>query len=1013
MPDSETYRGDGVSTVEDNPALSDSSARGRSMISFVTFFLLLVIGTHPVQVAVDPNVAWVELHLDGVLVGRVDGEPWTIACDFGDRLRPHELVATSFGNQGQQLHSVRQWINMPRPGAEVAVLLERDGMGHPVAAQVNWEALGDDLETKVTATLDGNPVAVEDPHRIVLSDMPRDRAHIFAVRVDFGNGVEASDEIAFGGSHGSEISSELTAVPVVMTDDTEVPPLEQLHGQFSVDGRPARVLGIERSQGQTVIVRDGGIDNPSAAWTDATRRRVVAGKGMFGALNPGDRIRFLSPYAPIPDRNDLRSVLFPLSPWFSQHDIPRLIARLRPPPTKGSIRTVAAAVAVAGLEAVRGNHPRAVVLLLGRSVEDHSTHTPREVRRFLADLNVPLFVWRIGQDEHPNWPEAVYVASYRKLTAAVERVRRTLESQRIVWIEGRHLPQSVRVTDAADAVRLVGGFQDLHPAGEQPRSESVAAGDPPTPLAGIPTFAGEIEVIVVNIEAYVRDRKGRPITDLELEEFQLVVDGVEKPISHFSLESRPRVDSPDIEVPSQSEQPQGSSSTRLVIFVDNDNLTPASRRRALDEAQRFAVENAHPSLEMMVIRRQLGLHVVQPFTNRGEEIVAALESMRADTGGLIAHKALRLRILRDLADCDRYQGQRAERCRDRVRGDAERAASEERLRVLQTIRDLAMAIESLGNLPGRKALVYVSDGLPLIAGLDLVLPVVEPADMSRLRSVLDCSREFGTLVETSLRSGVSLYAVDAAGLEISAGISAEGTVPVTPQDSFEMSSNFDAAILYIAQATGGHAVVNANNLAAELEHLRDDLLSYYSIGFTVPASRRDTPHKVEIKLPGHQDLEIRHRAMVYEKSADTRARQAVMAGLLTGESDNPIEMEVIPGDAIKSSKGVIRIPLRIVVPIANISLTPNEEEGNLRGKLLVFVASEGQDDRRSKIVHQEFAVVLPAGDLPQAIQQTIAIETSVLVASDDVGVSLAVADSASGVVSFRIIPVRPQPHDDK
>ena len=138
------------------------------MISFVTFFLLLVIGTHPAQVAVDSDVAWVEFRLDGVLVGRADGKPWTIDCDFGERLRPHELVATSFGHQGQYLNSVRQWINMPRPGAALGVLLERDGVGFPVAARITWEALGDDLETKVTATLDGNPLAVEDPHRIVL-----------------------------------------------------------------------------------------------------------------------------------------------------------------------------------------------------------------------------------------------------------------------------------------------------------------------------------------------------------------------------------------------------------------------------------------------------------------------------------------------------------------------------------------------------------------------------------------------------------------------------------------------------------------------------------------------------------------------------------------------------------------------------------------------------------------------------------------------------------------------------
>jgi VWFA-related protein len=425
----------------------------------------------------------------------------------------------------------------------------------------------------------------------------------------------------------------------------------------------------------------------------------------------------------------------------------------------------------------------------------------------------------------------------------------------------------------------------------------------------------------------------------------------------------------------------------------------------------FVNDTVGPAVEMMVVKRHLGLKVAQPFTDRGDEVVAALEGIRAETGGLTSHEAQRRLILRQIEECASLRGASAGACLDGVRSMAEGAAHEERLRVLTAIRDLETTVEALGSLQGRKALVYVSNGLPMIAGLDLVLPVVPTTDMSRLRAALDCSREFEALVKTSLRAGVSLYTVDAAGLEVPAGVSAQSSVPTSYETDFEISGNVDSPILYMAQATGGRAVVNTNSIAVELDHLRDDIFSYYSIGFTVPATQRDTPHRVEIRLPRHKDLAIRHRGVIYEKSADTRAREMVMAGLMAGESDNPFDMEVIQGEAIRTSKNVIQIPLRIVVPIANISLSPNEEDRKYEGKLLVFVASKGKNERMSMIAHQEFEIAVRAEDLARAIQQSFALEPSILVASDDVSVSLAVADPSSGFVSYKSFQPRPPARD--
>jgi hypothetical protein len=115
------------------------------------------------------------------------------------------------------------------------------------------------------------------------------------------------------------------------------------------------------------------------------------------------------------------------------------------------------AVAVAGLQASAENHRRAVVLVLGGDVKDSSHYSPEKVRGYLDSVHVPLFVWSLYGPQSPAakaWSGAEDVSTVEKLAQAVTRLRAELESQRIVWLEGRYLPQSISLTPAARDVEL-------------------------------------------------------------------------------------------------------------------------------------------------------------------------------------------------------------------------------------------------------------------------------------------------------------------------------------------------------------------------------------------------------------------------------------------------------------------------------------------------------------------------------------------------------------------------------
>ncbi|MGH9400034.1 MAG: hypothetical protein ACRD00_06680, partial [Thermoanaerobaculia bacterium] len=111
------------------------------------------------------------------------------------------------------------------------------------------------------------------------------------------------------------------------------------------------------------------------------------------------------------------------------------------------------AAAVAGLQAAAAGSRRAVVVVLGGETADVSRHAPPAVRRYLAAIRVPLFVWSLKSPAPASlsaaWGKVEDISSTLKLEAAVARLKAELALQRIVWVQGRHLPQDIVLSEKA------------------------------------------------------------------------------------------------------------------------------------------------------------------------------------------------------------------------------------------------------------------------------------------------------------------------------------------------------------------------------------------------------------------------------------------------------------------------------------------------------------------------------------------------------------------------------------
>jgi hypothetical protein len=438
------------------------------MIAFQTLLLGLVFGVQPVRLMVAPQVKSVEVRLDGTTIGVLAAEPWALHCDFGEFPHPHELVAIARDGSGTEIGRARQWVNMPRPAAEATLLLERGPQpGQVVAARLAWNEVKGTEPKTVAVTLDGKPLTVNDPKRFEIPAVDPKQVHLLSAELVFAEARTARADAAFGGDISEEAQSQLTAIPLVLEPGTKLPALPDLQGWFWEGDAPLRVLGVERAPFDVVIVLDQKVrailareHGERGVDVQYPRRAGQASQLLvFDAAGRNDNRLFFSFGVPelFYGIDGSEHVLFPAySPMeFSTFKFRARLANLMAGPIPLGVQTLADAVASTGAFAAASNRPRAVVLLLAGSARDGSAISPAAARAYLKDMHVPLLVWLLlrGADTD-GWGTAEDVSSGSRMDRAAKRLRDQLGDQRIVWLEGAHLPQRIRLAEGVRGVHL-------------------------------------------------------------------------------------------------------------------------------------------------------------------------------------------------------------------------------------------------------------------------------------------------------------------------------------------------------------------------------------------------------------------------------------------------------------------------------------------------------------------------------------------------------------------------------
>jgi VWFA-related protein len=158
-----------------------------------------------------------------------------------------------------------------------------------------------------------------------------------------------------------------------------------------------------------------------------------------------------------------------------------------------------------------------------------------------------------------------------------------------------------------------------------------------------------------------------------------------------------------------------------------------------------------------------------------------------------------------------------------------------------SLKALNGVVDYATKIPGRKLLVWLSPGWPLLSG-----PRVELSSKNQ-------QGIFRTIVaiSTGLRAaGITLYSIDPSGLADAAGSRVtyyqEFLKGVSKPSQVQAA---DLALQVLAVQSGGRALNSSNDMVSQIESCIADTNAWYTLSFdSPPADGPDEYHKLEVKV---------------------------------------------------------------------------------------------------------------------------------------------------------------------
>jgi VWFA-related protein len=557
------------------------------------------------------------------------------------------------------------------------------------------------------------------------------------------------------------------------------------------------------------------------------------------------------------------------------------------------------------------------------------------------------------------------------------------------------------IAQGADAAKPV-------PAAAQPVAAGPAASDGTLPAQGSGEFFESIDVSVVNVDVYVTDKKGNRIHGLTREDFEILEDKKPMGITNFYAvqEGRPVLTAEELAapplplppgaVPGMPAEVPEDQRLHLVVYIDNFNLHPFSRNKVFGALREFLRSDLTPGDRVMLMTYDREPHVRRPFTSDPMVIASALVELE------------KLNAFATQADQDRRDLlTELDEIKDpNVAISRVRTYAESQFNDLQfSIDSLKNTVSSLAGLPGRKAVLYVSDGLPMMAGQDLFHYVQDKFSSSSSTAVMesltyDASRRIQELVAQANANRISFYTIDAAGLRVSSSVSAENRTGNTSGivDSIH-TSNLQAPLQMMAEETGGKAIFNTNDATKGLLAVAGDFKTYYSLGYSPVHSGDGRYHKIDVRTK-RKDLVVRHREGYRDKTTEAKMSDGVISALFYDAESNSLDIGVQRLPESRRDDGLFTVPLEIRIPIGKLVLVP--AEGVRQARVRIFFAAMDGGGGMSEVQSSIVPITIPEAEVATAVKQVYVYGISLMMRKGPQKLAVGVRDEVGASQSFTV-----------
>lgn len=209
-------------------------------------------------------------------------------------------------------------------------------------------------------------------------------------------------------------------------------------------------------------------------------------------------------------------------------------------------------------------------------------------------------------------------------------------------------------------------------------------------------------------------------------------------------------------------------------------------------------------------------------------------------------------------------------------------------------------------------------------------------------------------------------------------------------------ANMDDPLRFMAQRTGGMAILNTNDVGPGLDKVAAGFDSYYSLGFSRNMTVDGRYHEIKVRVK-RKGLTVRHREGFREKNADTRMKETVEAALRFGRESNPLGIQMSLSSAPETDGEQRRLPLVVRIPLGELLLVPQGDRHI--GRVAVYFSALDNDGNLAPVQSVLIPIEIPDAELEEALQKVWPVRQELLLRSGRQTVAIAVRDELANRAS--------------